>query len=69
MATRRIRKRAMVSIAFRLVGCEAHVLLVLISTTDFQSVSFGLVRKRTINLIITLLTNFTLATLLVTIAF
>ena len=24
MATRRIRKRAMVSIAFRLVGCEAH---------------------------------------------
>lgn len=48
---------------------EAHVLLVLISTTDFQSVSFGTIRKRTINLIITLLTNFTLATLLVTIAF
>jgi len=24
---------------------EAHVLLVLISTTDFQSVSFGTIRK------------------------
>ncbi len=45
------------------------VLLVLISTTDFQSVSFGTPRKRTINLLLTLLTNTTLALLLILIAF
>lgn len=39
------------------------------STTDFQSVSFGSIRKRIINLILALLTNFTLASLLVIIAF
>ena len=48
---------------------EAHILLVSNSTADFQSVSFGLTRKRIINLILALLTNFTLATLLVIIAF
>ena len=48
---------------------EDHILLVLISTTDFQSVSFGITRKRIINLILALLTNFTLASLLVIISF
>jgi NADH-ubiquinone oxidoreductase chain 3 len=48
---------------------EAPILLVSTSTADFQSASFGLVRKRIINLILALLTNFTLATLLVIIAF
>ena len=48
---------------------EAHILLVLPSTADFQSVSFGLIWKRIINLILALLTNLTLATLLVIIVF
>lgn len=48
---------------------EAPVLLVLISTTDFQSVRFGETRKRIINLLLALLTNTTLASLLVLIAF
>ena len=41
----------------------------LTSTTDFQSVSFGITRKRIIHLILVLLTNFTLASLLVIFAF
>ena len=48
---------------------EVHILLVLTSTTDFQSVSLGLVWKRIINLILALLTNLMLATLLFIIVF
>lgn len=48
---------------------EGPILLVLNSTRDFQSVSFGITRKRIINLILALLTNTVLASLLVLIAF
>jgi len=48
---------------------EAHVLLVLFSTTDFQSVRLGKPQERIINFILTLLINTLLALLLVTIAF
>lgn len=48
---------------------EDLILLVLISTTDFQSVSSDKIRKRIINIAITLLTNTFLASLLVIIAF
>lgn len=48
---------------------EAHILLVLFSTTDFQSVRLGLTQERIINFILTLFTNTLLALLLVTIAF
>lgn len=48
---------------------EALILLVLKSTSDFQSASFGKPRKRIINFMLTLLTNSFLASLLVIIAF
>lgn len=48
---------------------EAHVLLVWLSTTDFQSVRLGKPQERIINFLLTLLTNALLALLLVTIAF
>lgn len=48
---------------------EDHVLLVLNSTVDFQSISSGAPQKRIINLVLTLLTNTLLASLLVIIAF
>lgn len=43
--------------------------LSIISTTDFQSVSLGSARERVINLFLALITNISLASLLVTIAF
>lgn len=48
---------------------EAPVLLVSLSTADFQSVRLGRPQERTINFILTLLINTLLALLLVTIAF
>lgn len=48
---------------------EALILLVLISTADFQSASLGQTQEGIINFILTLFTNTTLALLLVTIAF
>lgn len=48
---------------------EDLILLVLISTTDFQSVSLGKLQGRIINFILTLIINTLLASLLVTIAF
>lgn len=48
---------------------EAHILLVLISTIDFQSISSGTTQKRIINLIISLFTNSFIALLLISVAF
>lgn len=48
---------------------EDHVLLVLTSTSDFQSDSSGAIQKRIINLILALTTNIILALILVTVAF
>lgn len=48
---------------------EDPILLVLISTADFQSASFGKPQERIINFILTLIINTLLALLLVTIAF
>lgn len=48
---------------------EVRALLVLFSTTDFQSARLGKPQERVINFILTLLTNTLLALLLVTIAF
>lgn len=47
----------------------AHILLGLNNTFDFQSVSFGTTKNKIINLILTLLTYLTVATLIVIIAF
>lgn len=48
---------------------EAHILLVSISTIDFQSISFSITQKRIISITNTLLTNTLLASLLDLIAF
>lgn len=48
---------------------EVPILLVWISTADFQSASLGVLQERIINFILTLVVNTLLASLLVTIAF
>lgn len=48
---------------------EDLISLVLISTADFQSASFGKIRKEIINILLVLITNTLLSTLLVLIAF
>lgn len=48
---------------------EDPTLLVWTSTSDFQSVSFGVTQKRVINLILVLLINISISLILVTIAF
>lgn len=48
---------------------EAHTFLVLISTTDFQSVSSSVIWRKVINIVLSISINLTLSLVLITIAF